>query len=248
MRTEKIMVVDDEPRICDMLQQALSQQGYGVTAYSDSQAALECIRKGASFDMVLTDVRMPRVDGLTLLREVRSRCAETKVILITGFASSQIAAQAIEGGAYTYLYKPFSISQVLSTVREALDGVSESGSPFELIGESVPMQRVYKLIRKVAASESNVLILGESGTGKELTARTIHHLSARRERPFIPVNCGAIPGGLVESELFGHERGAFTGAVARKLGKVELAEGGTLFLDEIGDLAVEAHAKLLRLL
>jgi len=243
-----IMVVDDEAQICAMLGEALSGQGYQVTTYSDSRAALRCIRKGRVFDLILADVHMPQVNGLTLLKEVRGRHTETKVILITGFLSSEIPSQAIERGAYTYLYKPFNLPQVLSTVREALEGSSESVSLYGLIGNSACMRQVYEKIRKVAVSDSNVLILGESGTGKELTARTTHRLSSREAQSFIPVNCGALAEGLLENELFGHTKGAYTGAVASKYGLFRAADKGTLFLDEIGNMSPILQAKFLRVL
>lgn len=248
MHSKKILVVDDESRICDMLEEVLSQQGYQVTTFSDSREALRCIREEGSFDLVITDVLMPQVDGFTILKEIRSRYSKTKVILITGFGSPEIASQATERGACGYLYKPFSIPQVLSTVREALEGPLEPIVPFELIGESTSMRKVRKIIRKVAASDTNVLLVGESGTGKELAARMIHRLSSRREHSFIPVNCAALPEGLYESELFGHTKGAYTGAVTSKYGLFEAAHNGTLFLDEIGNMSLPLQAKSLRVL
>ncbi|SHJ12493.1 sigma-54-dependent transcriptional regulator [Desulfosporosinus lacus] len=211
-------------------------------------------------DLILTDIKMPKKDGLTVLREVQEFDKDIPVIVITGFATIESAIDAMKAGAYNYLPKPFTLDQFRLTVERAIDQIKlkeenralksqmQESNSHNTIGVSAPMKELYETICKVAKSEANVLILGESGTGKELTARSLHSNSPRSCRPFVAVDCVSLPDQLLESELFGHEKGAFTGAYASKPGLIELANTGTVFLDEIGDLSIGLQAKLLRVL
>ncbi len=260
MSPPRILIADDEPSILWVLERGLRQAGYAVTAVADGEAALaEALREG--FDLVLLDIRMPGLDGLTLLSELRRLRPESAVIVMTAHGTIDDAMEAMQRGASEYLIKPFDVDQVLHHVQRALQvralasevaqlrsGIQEVWEFGALVGRSPRMQEVGKLIGQVAGTDVTVLIQGESGTGKELAARAIHHRSRRAGKPFVAVSCAAIPATLLESELFGHERGAFTDAVQRKPGKVETAHGGTLFLDEVGDMEPELQAKLLRVL
>ncbi|MFQ5899151.1 MAG: sigma-54-dependent transcriptional regulator [Candidatus Methylomirabilia bacterium] len=255
-----ILIADDEDGLRWALEKGLKQAGYRVTAVRDGGATL----RGAQaepFDLIFLDVRLPGVDGLTLLARLRDLQPEAQVVIMTAHGTMETAIQAMQRGAYDYLAKPFDLDEILLLAERALAakrltqevarlkiGLREVWEFGALIGRHPRMQEVYKAIGRVAASEVTVLLRGESGTGKELVARAIHHYSRRAGRPFVAVSGAAIPGTLLESELFGHERGAFTDAKERKLGKLELAHGGTLFLDEVGDMSLEIQAKLLRAL
>ncbi len=258
---ERILVVDDEEDILYVLEGHLTRAGYDVTTARDGEEALGRFREGRH-DLVIADVRMPKLDGLGLLKALREIDPVIGVIMITGHGSIDTAVEAMKVGAYDYLTKPFRhINEILLTVERALEKPRlvvevqrlrrELGRRHRfagLVGVSPAMQEVYDLIEKVAAQEITVMIQGESGTGKEIVARAIHALSARRGGPFIPVNCGAIAESLLESELFGHVRGAFTGAVTETKGLFRAAEGGTIFLDEIAEISYNLQVKLLRVL
>ena len=260
MTAARVLIADDEDGLRWVLEKGLRQAGYEVTAVRDGDAALRAFDE-APFDLVFLDVRMPGVDGLTVLAKLRETAPSAHVIVMTAHGTMETAIQAMQRGAYDYLAKPFDLDEVLLLAERALaagrltqevarlkTGLQEVWEFGALIGRHPRMQEVYKTIGRIAASDVTVLLRGESGTGKELVARAIHHYSRRAGRPFVAVSSAAIPGTLLESELFGHERGAFTDAKDRKLGKLELAHGGTLFLDEIGDMPPELQTKLLRAL
>jgi DNA-binding NtrC family response regulator len=256
----KILVVDDETSILMLLKEALSKWGYHVTTASTGSEALEVIRSGL-FDAALMDVRMPDMNGLDLLRAVKAQDESIEVVIMTGYPTISSAVEALKEGAYDYLSKPLILDELRHLMgrlmeRRFLRGeihslrarLGEELTVSELIGNSPPMQYVKDVISKVAVTDSPVLIEGESGTGKELVAAAIHRLSERAKRPFIPVNCSAIPADLLESEFFGHVRGAFSGAVADALGLFRSANEGTIFLDEIAELPPSLQVKLLRVL
>jgi DNA-binding NtrC family response regulator len=255
-----ILIVDNDPEMLTVLRRHFESEGYAATAVGGGRDALAALAE-ASFDVVLTDLVMDDVDGLTLVRETQARDPAQRVVLMTAFATLETAIEAIRAGAYDYLTKPFKLGEASIAVQRALDDrrlreenrtlraqVERRFSFESILGRSKPMQAVFERIRAMAGSDATVLILGESGTGKELVARAIHQHGARRARPFVPVNCAAIPENLLESELFGHERGAFTGAERKHRGLFLEADGGTLFLDEVGDLSLPLQAKLLRAL
>jgi DNA-binding NtrC family response regulator len=258
--TPTILIVDNDPEMLTVLRRHLEGEGYAVTAVGGGREALAALA-GASFDVVLTDLVMDDVDGLTLVRETQTRDPAQRVVLMTAFATLETAIEAIRAGAYDYLTKPFKLGEASLAVSRALDDrrlreenrklraqIERRFSVDNILGRSKAMQTVFEQIRAIAASDATVLILGESGTGKELVARAIHQQSTRRGGPFVPVNCAAIPETLLESELFGHEKGAFTGADRKRRGLFVEADGGTLFLDEVGDLSPALQAKLLRAL
>src|SRR5438105_4944929 len=258
--TARILVADDEDSLRWVLEKGLRQAGYEVTAVKDGAAAIRAVEDEA-FDLIFLDVRMPGMDGLTALGKMRERRPDACVVVMTAHGTMETAIQAMQRGAYDYLAKPFDLDEVLLLAERALaagrltqevarlkTGLQEVWEFGALIGRHPRMQEIYKTIGRTAASDVTVLLRGESGTGKELVARAIHHYSRRAGRPFVAVSCAAIPAALLESELFGHERGAFTDARERKLGKFELAHGGTLFLDEVGDMPPELQIKLLRAL
>ena len=260
MKPAKILVVDDEPSILTLLQEALSQWGYQVTCASTAQEALVALRAGL-FDAALTDIRMPDMSGLDLLREIKKQDDSIEVIVMTGYPTITSAVEALKEGAYDYLSKPLILDELRHLMARVMERrflrgevhslrarLGEELTLNELVGNSPPMQRVKEIIGKVAVTDSPVLIEGESGTGKELVAAAIHRLSSRAKRPFVPVNCSAIPGDLLESEFFGHVRGAFTGAVNDALGLFRGANEGTIFLDEIAELPPALQVKLLRTL
>ncbi len=256
----KILLADDEDGVRWVLEKGLREAGYEVTSVGDGEAALRHA-EAEPYDLIFLDVRMPGLDGLTVLARLRSSRPDALVIVMTAHGTMETAIQAMQRGAYDYLAKPFDIDEVLLLAERALavrrlaqevaqlkTGLQEVWEFGALIGRHSRMQEIYKAIGRIAASDVTVLLRGESGTGKELVARAIHHYSRRAGRPFVAVSCAAIPATLLESELFGHERGAFTDAKERKLGKFELAHGGTMFLDEVGDMPPELQTKLLRAL
>ena len=239
-----ILVVDDDPQMRSALKEAIQRIGYGVDACENGQEAIGRISR-TGYSLVVTDMKMPGMDGLSLLREIRRRCATQPVIVITGYATVENAVETMREGATDYLLKPFSFDAlkkvVLSVMARAVD-------EREFLTDDPGMRKILALARNIAASDITVLAQGESGTGKELLARYIHKMGRRAGKPFVAVNCAAIPENLIESELFGHEKGAFTGAAERKKGKIELADGGTILLDEIGEMPLLLQAKLLRVL
>ena len=255
-----ILVVDDEPVQREMIGGFLKKQGFEVIAADSAERALELFRQDA-FDLVLTDQKMAEMSGLELLQAVHTINAETPVVLITAFGTIEAAVAALKHGAIDYLTKPLNLDELLYRIRQVSDRyriINENRELREalqdrhriegIIGESGPMLEVLSIVRRVAPSEATVLIRGESGTGKELIAKAIHFGSPRARGPLVKVNCAALPEALLESELFGHEKGAFTGALTSRQGRFELANGGTIFLDEIGDLPLHLQAKLLRVL
>ncbi|MCB9745478.1 MAG: sigma-54-dependent Fis family transcriptional regulator [Alphaproteobacteria bacterium] len=250
--SKRVLIVDDEPSIRKVLRALLQVEGFSVRAEPDGAAAIQALGEEA-FDVVITDQQMPHVGGLELLQWAREHHPAIPVILITAHGTVDAAKEAIKLGAYDYLTKPFDQDELKRIVAKAVaarpirERQTRAGR-FDLIGRTASMERVFSLIERVAASPSTVLITGESGTGKELVARALHQQSQRADGPFVTVNCGAIPKELFEAELFGHERGAFTGAHASRPGRFELADGGTLFLDEVGELPVDLQVKLLRAL
>ncbi len=255
--SRSVLVVDDEPGMRAALSETLTRSGYLVSTAVDGIAALEKFEK-EPFGLVLVDVRMPKMDGLEVLRKVKKKSPETNVVIITAYGTVPSAVEAMREGAIDYLLKPFSSEDVEGVVGRAFSesknhGLKETGYEGELdsgkiITEDPQMLRILALVRNVAPSKATVLIQGESGTGKELIAQFVHGNSTRRTKPFVAVNCAALPEGLLESELFGHEKGAFTGAVAKRIGKFELANHGTLLLDEISQMELRLQAKLLRVL
>ncbi|MCK4325328.1 sigma-54-dependent Fis family transcriptional regulator, partial [bacterium] len=256
----KILVVDDEENMQKSLKALLGREGYEVKLASNGEEAIR-LAGDETFPILITDLRMDGMDGMDTYRAIKEQSPQTLAIIITGHASLKSAIEAIRLGAYDYLVKPFKPDEILFTVRRALEHQQlveenvhlqgELGEKFRfanIIGKSGPMEEVFQLVRKVAVSNVTVLLRGESGTGKELVARAIHYNSRRSEKRFIGVSCGALPETLLESELFGHEKGAFTGALKRKRGLFEVADGGTIFLDEIADLSLSTQMKLLRVL
>jgi two-component system nitrogen regulation response regulator GlnG len=256
----RILIADDEDSLRWVLEKGLRQAGYEVSAAKDGESALRAFET-EPFDLVFLDVRMPGMDGLTALAKLRELRPDAHVIVMTAHGTMETAIQAMQRGAYDYLAKPFDLDEVMLLAERALEarrltqevsrlrtGLQEVKEFSALIGRHPRMQELYKAIGRIAGSDVTVLLRGESGTGKELVARAIHHYSRRSGRAFVAVSCAAIPGTLLESEMFGHERGAFTDAKERRLGKFELAQGGTLYLDEIGDMPVELQTKLLRAL
>jgi len=254
----RILIVDDSPATLEVLERNLRAHGYWVTTAASVAKALEVL-EAAPVDLVITDYKMPRASGIELVRHVRENLADTEVMMITGYASVPGAVEAVKSGADEYLAKPFTDEELVGAVKRALDklamrragrvrGVATPRAPQGLIGESGAMQEIYGAVAKAAATSATVLISGESGTGKELVARAIHYGSARASAPFVPVNCGAIPEGLLESELFGHVKGAFTGAHEARAGFFQTADRGTIFLDEIGETSLAMQVKLLRVI
>lgn len=257
----KILIVDDEKDICNALEFILKRQNYDVKTANSGEKAVEMINKEV-FDVILTDLKMGKVDGLEVLERAKEVAPDTSVIIMTAFGSIESAVDAMKKGAGDYIIKPFYNEEILLTVRKNIEQkrlqrenlafrqqVSQQVSSFgDLIGNSQAIQEIIETLKKVIPTTSNVLLLGESGTGKGLIAELIHHNSPRRDKPFISINCSAIPEGLLESELFGYKKGAFTGAVADKPGLIVLAHQGTLFLDEIGDMPLNLQAKLLKVI
>src|ERR1700758_4223734 len=245
---EPLLLVEDKNELRAMLRKALERAGYAVEEAPDGSAAIQKVR-ARRYLMVVTDLKMPGASGLEVLRESKAVDATIPVLLLTAFGSVEEAVTAMKEGAFDFLQKPVDLDHLKLLVQRAArqqemlrenlllreEYTARYGFP-RIVGEHASIREISQQIQKVAATDSTVLLLGESGTGKELCARAVHHLSPRREQPFVALNCAAIPEGLVENELFGHERGAFTGAGAKKIGKIELAHRGTIFLDEIGEL------------
>lgn len=256
----RILVVDDELSMREFLSILLEREGYQVEVAGCAEDALR-LMETSLFDLVLSDVSMPGLGGIELLSRIKKISPETGVLMITAFSAAEQAVEAMKLGAYDYISKPFKIEEIKQLVKNALEkqglkrenillkkDVQERDSFCGIIGKSPKMRELFEMIQKVANSQSSVLVLGESGTGKELAARSVHTCSPRKSKPFVAVNCGAIPENLIESELFGHKKGSFTGAVSDRPGLFEQAEGGTLFLDEIGELPLLLQTKLLRVL
>ena len=249
-----VWIVDDDRSIRWVIEKALSREGIAYSSFASAQEALDALSGGAP-EVLVSDIRMPGLSGLELLQTVRQRHPSVPVIVMTAYSDLDSAVAAFQGGAYEYLPKPFDVDQAVDLIRRALDesrreaeAIEPIGAAPEILGQAPAMQEVFRAIGRLAQSSATVLITGESGTGKELVARALHRHSARSARPFIAINTAAMPKDLLESELFGHERGSFTGAQQQRRGRFEQAEGGTLFLDEIGDMAAELQTRLLRVL
>jgi two-component system NtrC family response regulator len=257
---DTILIVDDEKNYLVVLEALLSPEGYEIVTTDSGQEALRLFR-GSDIDLVITDMKMPGMSGMELLEACKATNGDVPVIMMTAFGTIEMAVEAMKKNAFHYITKPFQNEQLKVTVKKALDNyrlikenkllsqaLSERYKYGNIIGKSKPMLKVYDMIEKVAPSRASVLITGPSGTGKELIAKAIHYGSPRKDRPFVSINCAALAETLLESELFGHERGAFTGAVAMKKGRFELADAGTLFLDEVGEMPAALQVKLLRVL
>lgn len=255
-RMAKILIIDDEISIRRTLREILAYEKYTVEDAGTGMEALSLLREN-EYDVILCDIKMPEMDGIETLEAIR-KIADTPVIMISGHGTIETAVEAIKKGAYDYIAKPPDLNRLLITIRNAQDKsklLNETkalkkvvSKQYEMIGQSPPMHEIRQMIEKVAPTTARVLITGENGTGKELVARQMHELSSRSHAPFIEVNCAAIPSELIESQLFGHEKGSFTSAIKQRKGDFELAHGGTLFLDEIGDMSLSAQAKVLRAL
>lgn len=255
-----ILVADDEKSMTEFLEIMLNRDGYDVITASSAEEAMDAI-ESRGVDLVITDINMPKAGGMAVLKRSIERDADLPVIMITAFASTDTAVEAMKMGAYDYITKPFRLDEIKLTISKALERrkdkaeirrlkeeTTRSYSAGDLLGKSEKMQGLFRLIRKVADSKSTVLVTGESGSGKELVAKAIHYLSDRKDKPFMSINCGAMPEQLLESELFGHQKGSFTGAHADKKGLMELADGGTFFMDEIGETPLSVQVKMLRVL
>ncbi len=260
MYKPRILIVDDETTICNVLKRVLEKEGYDVDVSHDGKTAVTIVTDNF-YDLVLTDLKMPGIDGLEALKQIKLAKPDTIVFIMTNYSSVETAVEAMKHGADEYIIKPFINDEIIISVKNALqqsrlvrenrllkDELAKTVSSNGIIGSCEKMNAVYKLISKVAPTDSSVLIIGESGTGKELVARAIHQQSKRSQEPFVAINCGALPSELLESELFGHIKGAFTGAISNKSGLFQEARGGTIFFDEIGELPLELQVKMLRAL
>lgn len=248
----RILIVDDEPNMRESLQEILSDSGFLCSIAENGEQALNVLKQN-EFELVISDVKMPRMQGIDLLKHVKKSHPSSSLLLITAFATVQQAVEAIKAGAEDYITKPFDPDDLIKIINRILhrtqaDEEQVESSEREIIGSNIKMKEIYEVIQTVAPTNCTVLIEGESGTGKELIADALHHQSNRKDEPFIKVNCAAIPTALMESELFGHVKGSFTGAIKDKKGKFELADGGTIYLDEIGDMETSLQAKILRVL
>ncbi len=257
---EKILIIDDEKSILDLLSMVFKKEGYRVRATLSAKKALELLNK-EEFGLILTDIKLPEMSGFEILKRVRESKPDIAVVMITAYGNVKQAVEALKAGAFDYVVKPFDVDELKIIVAKALEKkrlqeenillrkeLKEKSSFETVIGKSKKIKQVYSMIEKIAGTDSTILVTGESGTGKELAARAIHSLSPREENRFVSINCGALPENLLESELFGHVEGAFTGAVADKVGLFEVAQRGTLFLDEVGEMAPWTQVKLLRTL
>ncbi len=255
---EKILVIDDEKSILDLLTVVFEKEGYAVKTSLSATRAVE-LMGNEDFDIIVSDIKMPRMSGMELLRYVRKNRPDIPIVMITAYGTIKQAVEALKAGAMDYIVKPFDVEELKIIVAQGLEKkrlmeenlflkkeLKEKYDYENMIGKSKVMQEIYNLIEKVAVTDSTVLVTGESGTGKEIAARAIHYLSTRRDRAFVSINCGALPENLLESELFGHVKGSFTGAVSNKKGMFEVAEKGTLFLDEVGEMSPWTQVKLLR--
>ncbi|MBX3318662.1 MAG: sigma-54-dependent Fis family transcriptional regulator [Nitrospira sp.] len=255
-----VLVVDDDPALREILQETLVRESYSVSTAEDGAGAVQAVKETV-VHIVITDFQLPDIDGLEVIDRLSKLDAKIIPIVMTGFGTIETAVRAMKSGAFDFITKPFDLGTVAAVVRRAAEfhrlrqenhllrrAVRDQYRLEQLVGVSEPMQQVLEFVQKVADSDSTVMIQGESGTGKELVARMLHFNSQRRDRPLVPVNCGAIPENLLESELFGHEKGAFTGATHARMGRFELAHGGTIFLDEIGEMSLPLQVKLLRVL
>lgn len=254
---KKILVVDDERNIQSILKEVLSEEGYSVVTAGTGKGCMDAVNK-EFFDAIILDVKLPDIDGISIIENIKKTSGESEIIVISGHATIEMAVEAIKRGAYDFIKKPLSLEKVRIVLRHAIEMHDfrkekeswdrEIEEKYRMVGESTPVQEVKGMIEKVAPLDSKVLITGESGVGKELVAYAIHRKSKRKDAPFVKVNCAAIPTELVESELFGYEKGAFTGAVGKKMGKFVSAKNGTILLDEIGDMDLATQAKVLRLI
>ena len=254
----RILVVDDEESIREFLELMLKKEGYEVTCVEDGQKAMDILAQ-KSFDMVISDLQMPNVTGLELLKHTKVHFPSLVFIMITAFGTTETAVEAMKQGAYDYVTKPFKLDEVRINIANALrsqhlevenrslkKALNREYNFQNLVGNSPAMHQIYELVQRVASTPTNILVTGESGTGKEMVAKAIHYNGSLKDKPFITVNCGAIPESLMESEMFGHKKGSFTGAITDKVGLFEVADGGTLFLDEVGELPMSIQVKLLR--
>ena len=253
----KILVVDDERSIRNTLKEILEYEGHEITLAEDGEKGVEAVKNG-TFDVIFCDIKMPNMDGIEALEKMQEVQSDTPIVMVSGHGNIDTAVEAIKKGAYDFIEKPLDLNRILITLRNATDKsilVKETkklqkkiSKVAEIVGESEAITKIKNMTERVAPTDARVLITGSNGTGKELVARWLHELSARAAAPFVEVNCAAIPSELIESELFGHEKGSFTSAIKQHKGKFEQAEGGTLFLDEIGDMSLTAQAKVLRVL
>ncbi|HEY5509961.1 MAG TPA: sigma-54 dependent transcriptional regulator [Prolixibacteraceae bacterium] len=253
----KILVIDDEKSIRNTLKDILGFEGYQVEIAENGMVGIELV-KSTDFDIILCDIKMPDMDGIEVLEQIMHLKPESTMVMISGHGTIDTAVEAIKKGAFDFIEKPLDLNRLLITLRNACDKTAlvketiilkqKVGKKFEIIGESPAIKKVLEMCDRVAPTEARVLITGANGTGKELVARRLHEFSPRAENPFVEVNCAAIPSELIESELFGHEKGAFTSAIKQRKGKFEQADGGSLFLDEVGDMSLSAQAKVLRAL
>ncbi|MEK7305277.1 MAG: sigma-54 dependent transcriptional regulator, partial [Nitrospirota bacterium] len=260
MTAPHVLVIDDDQAVRDVLQETLSSEGYTVSVAADATTGMQVVKENP-IQILVTDFQLPDFNGLEVIERVTRIDSKIIPIVMTGFGTVECAVQAMKAGAFDFVTKPFDPDTVVVVVKKAIEfqrlrqenqflrkAVREQYRLEQLIGVSEPMQQVLDFVQKVADSDSTVLIQGESGTGKELVARMLHFNSSRKDRPMVPVNCGAIPETLLESELFGHEKGAFTGAAQTRMGRFELANGGTIFLDEVGEMSLSLQVKLLRVI
>ncbi len=253
----KILIIEDDPKIRAILKEILEEKNHEVEEAADGVEGLKKLEQ-SSYDLCICDIKMPKMDGIEVLEKVNKQGIQTNFVVISAHGTIDIAVEAVKKGAFDFLQKPFDLGRLEITLRNALDKTTlvretktlkkKISKKYDIVGESEPIQEVIAMVDKVAPTDARVLITGANGSGKELVARMLHEKSQREAGPLIEVNCAAIPSELIESELFGHEKGAFTSAVKQRIGKFELAEGGTLFLDEIGDMSLSAQAKVLRAL